>query len=450
MTREINTSLNTSSKTIYALITLVYIIMFAFNRLTPFLVDDFSYLYSYADGKRITSIGQIFPSMLKHYYTMNGRLVIHGIVQFMLMLPPIVFDLLNAGIFCLLCWTVYEYTWKIHHKEHNAFLFLAIVGSIWAFVPQFGQVFLWLDGACNYMWSTTLLLLYVRPVLTDWPHRKKYLFWAFYIITGFIMGGLLETVSFAVMVFFVLWAVCQRLFLQIKIDLWRICPAFVMLPGYLLMTTSPALKANKVGTKIYIGSKFVEAYEQYITTLKWLLIFGLIMAVILLTLNAANNRLWQAAVWFCLSFGMNCMHSVTTYYPKRSMIGVSLFLIIADGFLLSGLLENDQIKVRNECMNRVLANCLCSLALILAMFRFVPGSYDIYQTWKQIHRNEVYIQNEVASGRLEVTISTVLSETEYSGVNGLKYIDTNTYDTWPNNTMAKYYGAERIYGRNGN
>ena len=87
------------------------------------------------------------------------------------------------------------------------------------------------------------------------------------------------------------------------------------------------------------------------------------------------------------------------------------------------------------------------LLLLQAFVQFIPGSYDIYQTWKQIRQNEVYIQNEVSSGNMEITIGTVWSTTSYSAVHDLKYVDTETYDTWPNRAMANYYGAEKIYGR---
>lgn len=209
-------------------------IMLCFNRLTPLLVDDFAYCYSYADGSRITPIRQIIPSMLAHYNSMNGRLIAHGMVQLMLMLPGWIFDLINTLVFCLLCWTVYDYVWKLHNEKHNILVLASVFGAFWVFVPAFGEVFLWLDGACNYLWCTTVLLLFIRPVLTDWPARKNPLFWVLYVLIGFVVGGLLETVSFAVMVFFILWALCQRLFMSRKLELWCIYPSFLMLPGYLL------------------------------------------------------------------------------------------------------------------------------------------------------------------------------------------------------------------------
>ena len=442
--------MNESGKVLLLLLVSIGIIMFLFNRLTPMLVDDYSYCYSYVDRSRITSISQIIPSMLAHYNSMNGRLIAHGFVQLMLMMPDWVFDLINSVIYCILCMTVYDYIWKLYHEKHNAVLLAAVFGAFWVCIPSYGEVFLWLDGSCNYLWCTAALLLFIRPALADWPHKDKPSFWVLYILTGFIMGGLIETVSFAVMIFFVLYTFCQRVFMSRKIKLWRIYPSFLLLPGYLYMISSPGLKSNKMGVKIYVGAKFVEAFIQYTSTLKWLLIFGIIMTVFLFTFHIAKERLWKAAMWFCLSFGMSCMHCVTTYYPKRSMIGVAVFLIIADGELLAGLFENADVLESFGNSSRYLANCVCALLFLQAFTQFIPGGYDIYQAWKQIKHNEEYIQAEVAAGSQEITIGTIWTTTSYSAVHELKYIDTDTYDSWPNMSMAKYYGAERIYGRKNN
>ena len=64
---------NRSPKTIFALTAAFGILMFALNFMTPMLVDDYTYCYSFADGKRISYLLQIIPSMENHYQTMNGK-----------------------------------------------------------------------------------------------------------------------------------------------------------------------------------------------------------------------------------------------------------------------------------------------------------------------------------------------------------------------------------------
>lgn len=439
--------INESANTIILLLAVTVLFMFILNRWTLMLVDDYTYCFSFANNSRITSVGQIIPSMAAHYNTMNGRLITHGIVQFMLMFPGVFFDILNSAIFGLLCWLLYEFIWKIRHKEHNAVIFISVLASIWVFVPAYGEVFLWLDGSCNYLWSLTLLLLYIRPILTGWQNRINPLFWAVYIISGFIMGGLNETVSFAIIGFFVLWELNRCLLHRKKIELWRVYPALVMLLSYSYMINSPGLKRNKMGVQINAADKFIQAFTRYTAEFKWLLIFGVIMVVFLLIYQVGKEQLCQAAIWFVLSFGMNCMHSFTTSYPRRSMIGVAVFLVIADGVLLAALIEGRDETLTSNKSCSLLVYCTCAVLCLQAAVSFVPGTNDVYQAWKQMLYNEKYIQNEVNSGRLDVTIDNINSTTEYVAVHDLRYVDLENPYSWPNDAMAVYYGANLIYGR---
>lgn len=40
----------------------------------------------------------------------------------------------------------------------------------------------------------------------------------------------------------------------------------------------------------------------------------------------------------------------------------------------------------------------------------------------------------------------VEAETEYSGLYGLAYLSTVTSESWPNNSMAPYFGVQSILG----
>ena len=445
----INTSIS-SRNIILCLTAGIFILMFAFNHMTILLVDDYSYCFSFADSSiRITSPDQIIPSMQAHYYTMNGSLISHGLVQFILMLPPIVFDVLNAIVFCLLCYLVYEYVWKQQNDRHNAFIFSVVLASLWVFVPAFGQVFLWLDGSVNYLWSLTALLFYIRPAIRNWPLKRKPCFWILYLMAGFIMGGLSETISFAVMGMYILLMLYAALMNHKGLQLWRIAPVFTMMPGYIFMVSGPGTRKSKIGTDVKTAARFIKAVNQYASALKWLLLFWVVMVVFIITLQGLTDRIWQSSIWLVLSAGMNCMHGITSSYPERSMIGVTVFLIIADGLLLSELFEKAHLPAHDPAsiLYKLLSNLICSLVLMEAVILFLPGTYDIYSTWRQMQKNENYIINEVAAGNREIEIYSVQTSTRFSGAHGLKYIDIHTPDSWPNESMARYYGADKISGK---
>ena len=495
---------NESEKVIWIITFLNLCFMFILNHFTLMIGDDYTYCFSFAGSRdRITSPIQIIPSMAVHYRKINGRLIVHGISHLMLMLPPVLFDILNAGVFCLLCVIIYDYIWKINHETHNVLLYLTVVAALWSFVPSFGQVFLWLDGSCNYLWSLVLLLIYIKPLLRDQKpmstrglstshnsvlHRR--LLKVLYICAGFIMGGLIETTSFAILGFFLIWWLYTLAIQKKKDRLWMILPSFTMLPAYLFMILSPATVSEKIDDHINLRNGFLKVYERYLLHFRLLIISGALMIVFLTLFQIASVRIIEALVWACLSFGMNCMHSVASYYPGRSLLGSAVFLIIATGILLAEIFDNgfillnegvpyqnrkatvDKMKPANrtttaddsaDCsakqskqirrfdhyshlISLLLAVYACAFVIYQASFLTVIGTKDIYQAWRQMELNETYIRKEVSKGNLDITVDTIRTSTYYSVANGITYVDTNSADAWPNPDMAKYYGAAHIIG----
>ena len=214
------------------------------------------------------------------------------------------------------------------------------------------------------------------------------------------------------------------------------------------------------------------------------------MIVFLAVFQIASVRIIEALIWACLSFGMNCMHCVASYYPGRSMLGSAVFLIIANGILLAEIFDNGFILLNKgvpyqnrkatvgniKPANRMTtaddpADCFakqnkqirhfdyCSHLISLLLFIYicafviyqvlllsVLGTKDIYHSWEQMRLNEKYIRQEIAKGNQDIAVDTIRTSTYYSAANDLKYLDTLNTEAWPNQDMAKYYGAASIIG----
>ena len=88
-------SLLQSKKIRISLLLVVVLLMLAGSALTPYSVDDWSYMFSFATGERIASVGDIFPSMAAHAQRLNGRLIAHFWAQLFLLLPKMCFNVVN-------------------------------------------------------------------------------------------------------------------------------------------------------------------------------------------------------------------------------------------------------------------------------------------------------------------------------------------------------------------
>lgn len=190
----------------------IFLFMLVLNKLSVYIADDFRYLYSFNDFKRIESVPQVILSMRAHRYNMNGRLAAHALVQMFGMAPMWLFDLVNALMFTLQIGLIYKISRG--NAPRNNLMLLAVFCGVWLFCPAFGQVNLWQDGACNYLWSGVLASLYLLPYLEEYlnnrPVRSNFGKICF-LMLSLVMGAYSETVSAAAIGISVLLVIAMML-----------------------------------------------------------------------------------------------------------------------------------------------------------------------------------------------------------------------------------------------
>ena len=436
----------TAAKVVWAL---TFAVIFVLNRMTLMMVDDYRYSFSFVDAsERMRHLSQLVPSMKAHYLRMNGRLLTHGIVQLILMkCPQVLFDVLNTCVFCLLIFLMYQFIWKRFNRRTNVFFLVTIIAAVWAFVPAFGEVCLWLDGSCNYLWAVTFCLLYLYPLIVDEDNQGSLPFQIVYVLLGFVVGGISETATMGVIGAFVLHFIFDRLVAHRKTPWWKIVPVLTMLPWYIYMISSPGTHQNKLGqTSLLKG--FVSAFEQYQEFFRWHLIIWVVLAVLVIYLQRRWDMVIRSFMWLFLAVGMNFMHTFTVGYPYRSMAGVAAFTLIAVGILFTAMWDSRWKDGRQSERSRALKAgiiSLCMIAMMTAFFKFVPGVYDVYTSYLQMAENERVLRE--AGETDDVAIPNVHPSTRYAAAFMLKYLDPDNSATWPNYSMAYYYGVHSVSAR---
>ena len=124
----------------------VFLLIFLCTSLTPMMADDYSYSFSFYDRSRIENLADIFSSLSVHRIEMNGRMLAHFFAHLFLLLPKPIFNIINALVFSGIIFLLFSWI-RTSDKRTNILLLLLIIAMLWLFVPVFGQVFLWLDGA---------------------------------------------------------------------------------------------------------------------------------------------------------------------------------------------------------------------------------------------------------------------------------------------------------------
>lgn len=431
---------NQSKSLSIAIYTCCFIFLFLCNCMTLFILDDYTYMFSFADHERITRISQIIPSMIAHAQTMNGRLVAHTLVQIFALVPTWLFDLVNAGVFVLQIALIVRI--GCGKGSRSNLLTLAVFCAIWLYEPNFSHVNLWQDGAVNYLWSIIFGLLYLLPYIDDFlfdaplaSKPKQLLF----LVVAFLTGAYSETVSSAVIFMAALLLLLSFFLHKRKLRPYLLTGILIAFIGYVTIYLAPAQWMNKsAGTSVkLLLVNFVHAVEMY-ASFGILVISYVVLTILCIAQNRRKKRILLAGVFFAGSLAANFIMVLALYYSGRSAVGAFILLLCANVILLQELMQSDRYREA----------CVCALAvLVLAAFPAVcSGTLDIASTYTEMKANEIYICQSRDQGVMDVSIPNVTSDTKYGIAYEALSLDSQDPTSWMNQVMARFYGVDTILG----
>ena len=415
----------------------VFLLLLFLNHETDLVADDYRYCFSYADDSRIVSVSQIIPSMAAHRLTMNGRVIAHALVQLFLLPPKPIFDAVNAAVFAALLLLIPR---LCDPSGPDVLLLLASFGCLWVMQPDFGQVFLWLDGSVNYLWCAVLCLLWLLPWarrLTEDRSPAK----AVRVLYGpfsFAVGAYSENATVALVAMALCFLLLEVFEKKRRPELWALLSLAAMLLGFFYMMLAPAESVNKSAEMRLdvLFANFLETARFYLRFWPLLLCFALFYALAVKNGVPRDKRLLSPV----LLFGSLAGHFVLTfamYTAARSTYIGLILLICADGVLFAALLETER---------RAVPAALCAVCLAFTLYRVPVGVRDIVRTHALLQYNVELIRECAANGETVIQVPRPYPETSYPAYAGLPYLNVEDPGDWPNVYMAKYYGVEKIIG----
>ena len=414
----------------------ISMLMLALNRLTPYICDDFTYDLNFLTGEPLDSIFEIIPSMYAHSFSMNGRLISHGLAQVFMLLSPGVFDVVNTAVFVGTLWLMHRLC-----GSESALLLACSFCLLWLLMPVFGQVVLWQVGAVNYFWSLTALLLFIAPELVRFLEGRVLLWrnWhrAAFCVYGFFFGWYNEIASFVGICMVPCLILLGRWLNKDKIRLHRLLPVLFAVLGYAVMLSMPAQASNKSGglTAALLVRRFAVCSGMLV---KYLLPLLIPLALILFFKfdSLPRKKLILSGLFALAGVCANYMPLAASYYPERCLCTPVLLLIMALLFPLSEFAKREYRM--NFCP-------VCAVVICLSAPFILTGSADIVSCHRQHAQREQTIAAAVDAGERDVTANVVIPQTRWSGYWGVRDL-TDDPDTWPNHDMARYYGLDSLIG----
>ena len=415
----------------------ISMLMLALNILTPYICDDYTYRLNFATGEPLRSFGEIFGSMYAHSFSMNGRLISHGLAQVFMLLSPGVFDVVNTAVFVGTLWLMHRLC-----GSESALLLAGSFCLLWLIMPVFGQVVLWQVGAINYFWSLTALLLFIAPELLRFLEGRELLTKAWhraaFCVFAFLFGWYNEIASFVGICMVPCLMVLGLWLNKDKFQLRRLLPVLFAVLGYAVMLSMPAQAANKSGglTWELITTRFDNCTTMLVDHCSPLLLL-LVLLNSLVPLARVPRKKWLCADLLALAgVCANFMPIAASYYPERCMCTTVLLLVMASVMLTAELMKTKGFPVIATCT---------ALLILLTIPQGLRGCRDIVSCHRQHVQREETIAAALENGERSVVANTVHPQTPWSGYYGLRDLVDDPED-WPNHSMAVFYGLDSLIG----
>lgn len=437
--KKIN-KLNRSPALVGAIVCGIFAVMLILNFLTPYIADDFVYMFSFSTKERLQSLSDLIPSMYVHCLRMNGRVVSHTLEQLFMLMPKWVFNLCNGLVYSLFVYLLYRIA--NFSRRPNAFLLAAIAMGLWCFLPAFGQVALWQVGSVNYLWAVVFCLGFLLPYLLRYCVGRNILNKTWqrigFCALSILFGMYSEVSSFVGIYLGAALLVAGAVQKKQSMKTWLLWPIGMACVGYVIMLCIPAQIQAKTAEGLslsLLATNFIRA--------SWMLVKYCWLPLIVLGLSflagirkrISPERLILSVLFLTGALGANYMTMIAAYYPERCLCTTVTLLILAIGTLLA---EFD--------WNRALICGFVVLTLLFAV-RFTIGSMDIANCSRQFSERDAVIQQAKESGETDLVLDVVECQTMYSPFWDLRDLSDEDTATWPNSSMAKYYGVNSILGK---
>ena len=178
----------------YLYLSAIGVFIYLMNVLTPFYSDDWYYHLISGTTTPIASFTDILHSQYIHYFDINGRFIPHFFIQlFDGLLGKTAFHVVNSLVFIIF---LYLISYLLHRQYKSYILSTSLALTLMCFLlPGFGYCFLWMSGACNYLWASTLVLLFIIAMETEF---KRPCLYPLLFLFGVVSGWTNEAISIGV------------------------------------------------------------------------------------------------------------------------------------------------------------------------------------------------------------------------------------------------------------
>lgn len=421
------------------LLLLLIVIVFIINLYTPLFSDDYLYSFKFNKGfvaqnpsqvtyERIHSIADYYSSLQTLYQNLTGRIVAHGMLQFMLLFPPYVFDFMNTVALFFLSFLMVKWVKGSDRQYMMQYVFLTFTLFYIAIARTSTNVYI-AAFSCNYIWTQLLILSFLYPFRCHFEDKKyksdSQLFVIMMFVSGLLAGDTNEPVIPGVILFLFLY-IAYCFISKRYVPLWMLSGFAGLTLGFAFLFFAPGNSQRLLyETGYQRGSGRVgfnlQNYKQIIfLSLSALPAFLAAIVALFRFRKPQNTMEWMplAAILVILSGTLFSLFFVPFITNRFNLLFVSLYVMLAL-YLIHGS------NFRKPLQLLIIVLCLSPL-LIGKLFYDLHRSYQAHQEY-ELFEQEI---SQAASDSVLVTPRGIM--------------DPITRKNWAK-PIATYYGLKSLW-----
>lgn len=430
---------------------IAFIMIYAYNILTPYLSDDYFYLH---EVRQAESIWDLIKQQYGEYLSNSGRVVGQFNIRLSLAGSKQIFNIINSTMFLALVLLIYA---NIKRKrKYDILVLLAVIVFLWKYAVSFGQTMLWICGACNYLWGSVFILGFFTFYRYWLEHTEKLkhpaLLAAGTFFFGLLAGWCNENTSGGGLLLILMFTV--NVWWQRKKEGKKTWYAFMvsgmagMCCGILGMVTAPGVR-NRSATMSegeYTGIVgYLSRIYKTTVTLRELFFPLFIIITIVLVLLVMQKKLkgWRdirtnESILFLIAGGATAYALILAPVPAdRAYFGAGIFLIIA---CIQGIQDTADKEFTLKAVKYSLVSVLC----LWLFFTYFENLVNLARICREENERIELIQADYEVGSGIVVIPQFREEFKNPYSNAHDSDLTEDKDYWINLFYEIYYDIGNI------
>ncbi len=452
-------------KLFYLMVFITFAMVAIYEYLTPNMSDDVIYGDIVAEA---TSFFDLFRQEYEHYMTHSGRNIAHILLRiFLYSGNKLFFDIVAAAVFTLL--SVLMYMNVDSRKKYDIRIYGVILLLLWFMDPTMNNTVFWETGACNYLFTGTIVIGYVtffkKHMRNDSPNSVKLILQMF--VLGLAAGWCNENTSggaifFALLLLFDKWLQNDRKLNFVKP--WMVSALVGNIIGFGILILSPGnAQRAEVTEEAHTGLLAIMArFLKIVLNIKnyyLVLVLMFVVALIYVAYISLDKRKFLestkymrilALVSLVTAFSLIAVPSsqLRTYY------GAGLFLmmavvngigLIANTRVMSGS-SSDEEKGLSYSMLQTVITGVVAVGIIMLSFIYIEQGANLARIKREIDERDVYLQQLAADGEIDVFAPMLRPEWENRFTYAYEADIEEDWHYWLNVSYSSHYGFDTISG----